>query len=225
MPGRTDTGSSPTPPRLTASRRRRSGAFSRRLRRAPRGEIEKPGPRKGVMPGVRELLDALAPHDEVYLALLTGNYEAGGAAEARVFRSVAVLPLRRLRRRCPESQSACCRERSRALQDQGGPALQPSRRRRDWRYAARRRVRGRRGRAVDRRGDGRATTSTTLSARRRRRRIRGSQRHGDGPAGARALAARSAICNQSDNLQSRNLQSRDRTSWRKRLGVEPSLPA
>jgi phosphoglycolate phosphatase-like HAD superfamily hydrolase len=41
-------------------------------------EIGRPGPRKGVMPGVRELLDELAPDAEVHLALLTGNY-AGGA--------------------------------------------------------------------------------------------------------------------------------------------------
>jgi phosphoglycolate phosphatase len=39
-------------------------------------EILKPGDsRKAVMPGVRELLDALAGRDDVYLALLTGNYE------------------------------------------------------------------------------------------------------------------------------------------------------
>src|SRR4029079_12804569 len=40
-------------------------------------ELAKPGPRKYLMPGVRELLDALAPRDDAYLALLTGNYEAG----------------------------------------------------------------------------------------------------------------------------------------------------
>ena len=41
-------------------------------------ELERPHPprlRKGVMPGVRPLLDALAARDDVYLALLTGNYE------------------------------------------------------------------------------------------------------------------------------------------------------
>lgn len=40
-------------------------------------ELERPAPdkRKGVMPGVRPLLDALATRDEAYLALLTGNYE------------------------------------------------------------------------------------------------------------------------------------------------------
>ena len=37
--------------------------------------IHEPGPRKGVMPGVRDLLDALAPRRDVFLALLTGNYE------------------------------------------------------------------------------------------------------------------------------------------------------
>ena len=40
-----------------------------------RDEIENPGPRKGVMPGVRPLLDSLADRDDTYVALLTGNYE------------------------------------------------------------------------------------------------------------------------------------------------------
>src|SRR5262245_61484642 len=34
-------------------------------------------PRYGIMPGIRALLDALAPRDAAFLALLTGNYEAG----------------------------------------------------------------------------------------------------------------------------------------------------
>lgn len=36
-------------------------------------ELTRPGPNKGVMPGVRELLDALRARDDVFLALLTGN--------------------------------------------------------------------------------------------------------------------------------------------------------
>ena len=49
-------------------------------------ELEKPGvARKGLMPGVRELLDALAPRDDVYLALLTGNYEAGARIKLEYF--------------------------------------------------------------------------------------------------------------------------------------------
>jgi phosphoglycolate phosphatase-like HAD superfamily hydrolase len=39
-------------------------------------ELDKPGPRKGIMPGVRPLLDTLASRDDMHLALLTGNYEA-----------------------------------------------------------------------------------------------------------------------------------------------------
>jgi phosphoglycolate phosphatase len=49
-------------------------------------ELEKPGvARKGLMPGVRELLDALAPRDDVYLALLTGNYQAGARLKLEYF--------------------------------------------------------------------------------------------------------------------------------------------
>src|SRR5262245_38963111 len=48
-------------------------------------EIEKPGPRKGVMPGVRPLLDVLAARDDVHLALLTGNFERGARAKLEYF--------------------------------------------------------------------------------------------------------------------------------------------
>ena len=49
-------------------------------------EIQKPGvARKGLMPGVRELLDALAPRGDVCVALLTGNYEAGARLKLEYF--------------------------------------------------------------------------------------------------------------------------------------------
>ena len=48
-------------------------------------ELVKPGPRKGVMPGVRDLLDALSARDDVYLALLTGNYEAAARLKLEYF--------------------------------------------------------------------------------------------------------------------------------------------
>jgi phosphoglycolate phosphatase-like HAD superfamily hydrolase len=49
-------------------------------------QLEQPGTgRKGLMPGVRELLDALAPREDVYLALLTGNYEAGARLKLEYF--------------------------------------------------------------------------------------------------------------------------------------------
>jgi len=57
-------------------------AYLDRLRR----EIETPGDsRKGVMPGVRELLDALSARDDVYLALLTGNYEKAARIKLEYF--------------------------------------------------------------------------------------------------------------------------------------------
>jgi phosphoglycolate phosphatase len=49
-------------------------------------EIEKPGAsRKGIMPGIRELLDALAGRDDAYLALLTGNFEAAARIKLEHF--------------------------------------------------------------------------------------------------------------------------------------------
>ena len=46
-------------------------------------EIEHPGTgHKGLMPGARELVEALADHGHLYLALLTGNYRA--AAEVKL---------------------------------------------------------------------------------------------------------------------------------------------
>src|SRR5262249_27148871 len=48
-------------------------------------ELERPGPRKGVMPGVRRLLDALVDRDDVFLGLLTGNYEEAARAKLEYF--------------------------------------------------------------------------------------------------------------------------------------------
>src|SRR5262245_28491320 len=48
-------------------------------------EIRQPGPRKSVMPGVRALLDELAARPDVYLALLTGNYEAAARVKLEYF--------------------------------------------------------------------------------------------------------------------------------------------
>jgi phosphoglycolate phosphatase-like HAD superfamily hydrolase len=49
-------------------------------------EIRKPGDsRKGIMPGIRELLDALVDRDDAYLALLTGNFEAAARIKLEYF--------------------------------------------------------------------------------------------------------------------------------------------
>ena len=48
-------------------------------------ELAQPGPRKGVLPGVRALLDALADRPDVHLALLTGNYESAARVKLEYF--------------------------------------------------------------------------------------------------------------------------------------------
>lgn len=49
-------------------------------------EIEKPSStRKGIMPGVRDLLEALNGRDDVHLALLTGNYESAARIKLQYF--------------------------------------------------------------------------------------------------------------------------------------------
>jgi phosphoglycolate phosphatase len=49
-------------------------------------EIELPGHgTKAVMPGIRELLDALAGRDDVFLGLLTGNFEQGARIKLEHF--------------------------------------------------------------------------------------------------------------------------------------------
>ena len=50
-----------------------------------RAEIPNKGTRYGIMPGVPALLDALANRDDAYLALLTGNYEAGARLKLEHF--------------------------------------------------------------------------------------------------------------------------------------------
>jgi phosphoglycolate phosphatase-like HAD superfamily hydrolase len=48
-------------------------------------ELHRPGPRKGVMPGVGPLLDELSRRDDVYLALLSGNFERGACLKLEYF--------------------------------------------------------------------------------------------------------------------------------------------
>jgi phosphoglycolate phosphatase len=48
-------------------------------------EIHKPGPQKGVLPGVREVLEVLADHSAAHLALLTGNFERGAQIKLEYF--------------------------------------------------------------------------------------------------------------------------------------------
>ncbi|MEP6592541.1 MAG: HAD hydrolase-like protein [Acidobacteriota bacterium] len=51
-----------------------------------RREIELPGRgTKGIMPGIRPLLDALQQRDDVFLGILTGNFEAGARIKLEHF--------------------------------------------------------------------------------------------------------------------------------------------
>lgn len=48
-------------------------------------EIHKPGPQKGILPGVRPVLEALVSRPDVHLALLTGNFERGAQIKLEYF--------------------------------------------------------------------------------------------------------------------------------------------
>jgi phosphoglycolate phosphatase-like HAD superfamily hydrolase len=49
-------------------------------------EIHEPGPQKGILPGVRPLLEALTADSRAQVALLTGNYEKGARIKLEYFR-------------------------------------------------------------------------------------------------------------------------------------------
>ncbi len=87
MPGRTD-------PLIVADAVARAGisidpsslsAFRGRYAECLRQEVREPGPRKGVLPGVNPLLDALSRHDGAFLALLTGNYSDAARIKLEYF--------------------------------------------------------------------------------------------------------------------------------------------
>src|SRR5262245_34983984 len=48
-------------------------------------EIHEPGPQKGVLPGVRAVLEALDAHTDAHVALLTGNFERGAQIKLEYF--------------------------------------------------------------------------------------------------------------------------------------------
>lgn len=48
-------------------------------------EVLLPGPQKGVLPGVRQLLDTLVSEGNAYLALLTGNFRRGAEIKLEYF--------------------------------------------------------------------------------------------------------------------------------------------
>ena len=124
-------------------------------------EVHEPGPRKGIMPGVRALLDQLSAREDVYLALLTGNFEGGARVKLEYFDLWRYFRVRRVRRRAARSQRAAERALER-VGASGGPA--PALRGHRYRRYTARRGRGQ-GRGASRSRSRRAaTTPQTLQA-------------------------------------------------------------
>jgi phosphoglycolate phosphatase len=92
-----------------------------RLRR----EIHQPGPRKGVMPGVRALLDALARRPDVYAALLTGNYEDSARVKLEYFDLWRYFPCGAFGDDAPDRNGLLPRAIS-TIHSHGGPRVAPS---------------------------------------------------------------------------------------------------
>src|SRR5207244_7269928 len=88
-------------------------------------ELVKPGPRKGVMPGVRDLLDALSARDDVYLALLTGNYEAAARLKLEYFDLWRYFSCGAFGDNAPDRNSLLPRALER-IRTCGGPDVPPS---------------------------------------------------------------------------------------------------
>lgn len=88
-------------------------------------ELAKPGPRKGVMPGVRALLDALAGRADVYLALLTGNYEAAARVKLEYFDLWRYFKCGAFGDAAPDRNGLLPKALTR-IRECGGPAVGPS---------------------------------------------------------------------------------------------------
>jgi phosphoglycolate phosphatase-like HAD superfamily hydrolase len=88
-------------------------------------EIQRPGPRKGMMPGVRQLLDALAPRRDVYLALLTGNFEAGARVKLEYFDLWRYFRCGAYGDRAPD-RNALFQQALHRVAQCGGPHVQPA---------------------------------------------------------------------------------------------------
>lgn len=88
-------------------------------------ELDPPNPRKLIMPGVRPLLDALASRDDVYLALLTGNYQKAARLKLEHFDLWRYFQCGAFADDAPDRNSLVPKamERIRAC---GGPAVSPA---------------------------------------------------------------------------------------------------
>jgi phosphoglycolate phosphatase len=87
-------------------------------------ELEVPNPRKSVMPGVRELLDALASRDDVYLALLTGNYARAAQLKLEHFGLWRYFACGAFADDSPDRNSLVLKALAR-IRERGGPSADP----------------------------------------------------------------------------------------------------
>jgi phosphoglycolate phosphatase-like HAD superfamily hydrolase len=90
-----------------------------------RREIHEPGPRKGVLPGVKPLLDALAQRPEAHLALLTGNFAAGARVKLEHFDLWRYFPTGAFAEDAADRNSLFAHALS-AVVARGGPRVAPS---------------------------------------------------------------------------------------------------
>jgi phosphoglycolate phosphatase len=88
-------------------------------------EITVPAPEKGVLPGVRQLLDALASRNEAYLALLTGNFKQGAAIKLEHFDLWRYFPTGAFGDDSHDRNGLLWKAMA-AVQAEGGPAVRPS---------------------------------------------------------------------------------------------------
>ena len=88
-------------------------------------ELESPNPQKAVMPGIRPLLDTLASRDDVYLALLTGNYQKAARLKLEHFDLWRYFPCGAFADDAADRNSLLPKalERIRAC---GGPSVRPA---------------------------------------------------------------------------------------------------
>jgi len=86
-------------------------------------EIQQPGTsRKAILPGVRELLDALVTRDDVYLALLTGNFSGGARLKLEHFDLWRYFPCGAFAEDAPERNALLAKALARVAAS-GGPTL------------------------------------------------------------------------------------------------------
>jgi phosphoglycolate phosphatase-like HAD superfamily hydrolase len=88
-------------------------------------EIQLPGPRKGVLPGVRPLLEELQERDGVHLALLTGNFAAGARVKLEHFDLWRYFPCGAFAEDSPHRNDLLAHALTR-VEACGGPLVQPS---------------------------------------------------------------------------------------------------